>query len=69
MILLYLLAGLWTSPLVEVKISEWARDARSLKTFPDEYPDMTDGGPLTCTGGQILPLTRRVPAVPRWAVR
>lgn len=43
-------------------------DAKGLEAFIDEYPDLADGGLLLYGGKEILPVTRRVLAVPWWCV-
>lgn len=43
-------------------------DAKGLEAFIGEYPDLADGGLLLYGGKEILPVTRRVLAVPWWCV-
>jgi uncharacterized protein len=43
-------------------------DAKGLKAFLDEYPDLVDGALLLHGGDEIFPLTRRVLAAPWWKV-
>jgi uncharacterized protein len=43
-------------------------DAKGLRAFLDEYPDLTDGALLLYGGDQTFPLTRRILATPWWRV-
>lgn len=43
------------------------KDARGLEAFLDEYADLADGGLLLHGGSDLVPLTKRVLAVPWWA--
>ena len=55
---------------IEIKASTRVghSDAAGLEAFLDEYADISDGGLLLYSGAEIFPLTRRVLAVPWWAV-
>lgn len=55
---------------IEVKASARVvpADGRGLEVFLDEYADASDGGLLLYAGTETFPLTKRVLAVPWWAV-
>lgn len=55
---------------IEIKASRRVstKDARGLETFLDEYADLADGGLLLHAGDKTLAISKRVLAVPWWAV-
>jgi hypothetical protein len=58
--------------LLPIEVKAAARltpaDAKGLEVFLAEYGDRSDGGLLVYDGAEVYPLTRRVLAVPWWAV-
>lgn len=55
---------------IEVKAQEkvTSRDARHLRTFLDEYPELARGALMFYTGDVVFWLARDILAVPWWLV-